>query len=407
MAVDRFSRLARPPRDVPVRVRAALLANRVTVSGILAFALASAALAGFTWAGDPIADYRLDFSAHETPGVLMGEDHSGEPRRYAYAFAGPDGARREGISYAYPRHHVPRNAPIVVEYSASDPQRSRIKGTHVTLYPRGVQLAVIPLLLAVIGGGLVQAWRGRSRGARWIHLLQVGELATGTIVTCRLTWERSGPEMPLVEFCSRYADRLARDAARRASAIVRGQYYAFAALALVIGLVGVATMMWAIAVKRGASMVPVTVFLVAWVVMVGLTIYAALHTARSFSERGVLIDDAILPAREALPHGGEPVAVEMTLAFQTKRGDRMRVTGISLIHPRLGEDPTDEVLYDPALPSDAILLDALPVALDTGKSGGWRSTHGVEPVFRMGAMLLALGFGLPVVAWTLWLIARH
>ncbi|MBI1735759.1 MAG: hypothetical protein HYR51_11355 [Candidatus Rokubacteria bacterium] len=406
MAVNRLSHLARPPRDVPARVRAALLANRLTMSGVLAFGLASAALAGFTWAGDPSADYRLDRDRRETPGVLMGRDGSGEPIRYAYAFAGPDGTRRDGISYAYPGKGVDRDEPITVEYSPSDPHLSRIKGTHVTLYPKGVQLVVIPLLLFIVAAGLVLAQRGLARGARWIRLLRVGELTLATVTTCRLTWDRPGPELPLDEFRARYAERLARAPARRASEVMRGQYYAFAVLGLVVGLAGVATMVWAIAVKRGASMIPVTLFLVAWVLIVGLMIRAALRTARSFSERGTFIGDAILPARTALPRGADPVAVEMTLEFPTRRGGPVRVTGIALLNPRLGEDPTEEVLYDPEAPSDAILLDALPVPLGAGASGGWQRVGPGGALVRMGAMLLALGFGLPVVAWTLWLIAR-
>lgn len=406
MAVDRLSHLARPPRDVPSRVRAALLANRLTMSGVLAFGLASAALAGFIWAGDPSADYRLDRDGRETPGLLMGFDRSGEPTRYAYAFAGPDGARRDGISYAYPGNRVERDAPITVQYNPADPHLSRIKGTHVTLYPKGVQLVVIPLLLLVVAGGLVLAHRGLVRGAEWIRLLRVGELALATITTCRLTWHRPGPVLPLHEFRAHYAQRLARAPARRASEIMRGQYYAFAALGLVVGLAGVATMLWAIAVKRGASMIPVTLFLVVWVLIIALMIRGALRTARSFSERGTFVGDAILPAKKALPRGADPVAVEMTLEFQTRRGDPMQVTGIALLHPRLGEDPTEEVLYDPEAPSRAILVDALPVTLDVGDSGRWRSVRSGDALVRMGAALLSLGFGLPVVAWTLWLLAH-
>jgi hypothetical protein len=391
---------------VSARVRAALLANRFTVSGVIAFGLASAALAGFTWAGDPGADYRLDRHHRETPGVLMGYDRSGEPTRYAYAFAGPDGARQDGISYAYPRHRIERDAPIVVEYSPFDPQLSRIKGTHVTLYPKGVQLVVVPLLLAIVVAGLVLTARGVGRGRQWIRLLRVGELTHATITTCRLVWPDRGPEMPLEEFRMRYADRLARAPARRASEVMRGQYYAFALLGVVVGFAGVATMVWAIAVRRGASMIPVTLFLVAWIVIVALMIWGAVRTARSFSERGTFVDDTVLPAKRGLPRAGDPVAVEMTLAFQARRGAPATVTARALMNPRLGEEPTEEVLYDPEAPGDAIVIDALPVVLEPSESGGWRSAGGADAVVRMGAMLLALGFGFPLVGWTLWLIAH-
>jgi hypothetical protein len=406
MAVDQLSHLMRPPRDVPVRVRAALLANRLTMFGVLAFALAGAALAAFIWAGDPTADYRLDWSGRETPGVLMGYDRSGEPTRYAYAFAAPDGTRRDGISYAYPARRIERDAPITVEYSPSDPQLSRIKGTHVTLYPKGTQLVVVPVLLFIVGGGLVVARRGVTGGARWIRLLRVGELGLASLTTCRLAWNGAGGEMPAAEFRARYGARLARAPARRATEVMRGQYYASAAFGMVVGLAGAATMLWAIAVKRGATMIPVTLFLVAWVLLIGLMIRGALRTARSFSERGTFIGDAVLPARKALPRSTEPVAVEMTLEFTPRRGGPVRVTGLALFSPRLAEPWTEEVLYDPAAPADALLVDALPVTLRAGPSGGWQAVDAGDALVRMAAALLALGFGVPVVLWSLWFIVR-
>ncbi|MCY3023041.1 MAG: DUF3592 domain-containing protein, partial [Planctomycetota bacterium] len=196
-----FSRLARPPRNVPPALRAHLLTGPVMLFGAVFFAFGSIFCFVFVPATDPFGAAELSRKSATAIGWLTNvektgfseggnEDSEGTPiYRYEYSFRLPDGAEHRGTSYAVgqilsmpPSPEVsPNSAPVQVEYSPGNPRCSRIKGMRTAPLS---SVALFVLLFPLIGGlltGVGAAWRA----LRNIRLLRDGEVSHATITGVR------------------------------------------------------------------------------------------------------------------------------------------------------------------------------------------------------------------------------
>lgn len=178
--------LAEPPRPVPLSLRGRLLLGGVGQLGwlLLGFGLV------FVWIFALNADVgciRFAGTLETAPGRITrvertraseggGEHSKGTPvYAHAYAFRGPDGAEREGVSYRTGRG-PDVGAAVTVEFPAGRPDVSRIRGMRSAIFgPWAVFPVIFPLvgLLLVLGG----LWHG----SRIAALLARGHLAAATL----------------------------------------------------------------------------------------------------------------------------------------------------------------------------------------------------------------------------------
>jgi Protein of unknown function (DUF3592) len=180
-----------PPHDVPVHLRGHLLINTAVLFGSFFFGIGSIFALSLGTRTDVFGSLRLDADHHEAPGWLEQvsptnyTENDARVFRYEFSFQLPDGTRHRGISYSPKQKNSPAARPgdqpeISVEYSPSNPQRSRIKGTRTA--PCSAWVLFVWLFPTV---GLAATLGGLAYGAGRIRLLRRAELAVATITSCR------------------------------------------------------------------------------------------------------------------------------------------------------------------------------------------------------------------------------
>lgn len=89
----------------------------------------------------------------------------------------PDGTIHSGKSYSEKMYYETGSA-VEIQYSADDPAISRIKGMRSGEFGPWIMLAMLPFLLTGLGFLIF----GLKKAKKEIYLLQVGELAHGTLL---------------------------------------------------------------------------------------------------------------------------------------------------------------------------------------------------------------------------------
>lgn len=201
----RFELLARPPRAVPLSLRAAMLGNFsfgfgsifLTLGMIFfwIFAYPSLHECRFWFAG-PLTPVRgTVLSAEETHFSEGGSKHRrGSPVfRYRYRFSDAQGEVREGVSYSTLTRYR-EGTPVEIEY---DPDRSSV---NRIIGARASPFGALTLFVLIFPGiGLPFVMMGVRDARRWNRLLVEGKVAAGRIVG-RTPTNTSINKQPVIDF---------------------------------------------------------------------------------------------------------------------------------------------------------------------------------------------------------------
>ncbi|MCY3023872.1 MAG: hypothetical protein NTW87_33250, partial [Planctomycetota bacterium] len=99
--------------------------------------------------------------------------------------------------------------------------------------------------------------------------------------------------------------------------------------------------------------------------------------------------------------GGDASLPEITCSFEFPIGPRtIRATDRARLSQRLGDEPTEPVLYDPLNPERAFLLDGLSLPVTMSQAGEWEFA---APGATARLLLVALCFAGPVVGFLVWM----
>jgi hypothetical protein len=345
---------------------------------------------------------------------------NGQPRfRYSYSFTLPDGTLLHGASYgedatlSQQRRRLPGQAEltrlVTVEYHPAQPSVNRIKWTQTGAKPASfLPWALIPLPIA---GAVLVA--GLRRGARRVRLLADGRAAEATLRTWQFTNRRSRPR-PFSDYLKRRDSSLARgdiltvdpedltpeQRLARGSLAAMGclstPLLAFGIIVLGVGL-GLAiigkepTRINGVQVSRGLYMFFLAAFLAAWIGFCRIVF----HRSSGGLTPGV---------SGAGPPGVWNPRLTCTFAFH-RPDDRLVATSDDVVmNDRIGARPTEPVLYDPADPRRALLLNGLVPPVRIGPSGAWETAEGIPLVRRLVVAVLSPLAG-PLLAWIGWSLA--
>ncbi|MGD0090329.1 MAG: DUF3592 domain-containing protein [Planctomycetota bacterium] len=403
-----FSRLARPPRVVPLALRAHLLTGPVMLFGSAFFAFGSIFAIVFVPATDPFGTAALSRKSAAASGWLTkvektrfseggDEDSDGTPiYRYEYAFRLSDGTEHRGTSYAVGQGLTmrtspevgPDNTPVQVEYSPGNPRLSRIKGMRTAPLSSALLFVVLfPLM------GLLMAIGSAWRALRIIRLFRNGELAQATVTGAR---GNEGPEMPLEELKRSRQASLEMVSRHLNSAPAKGFMTLWGCVVMAIMGFGVAVCLpglWMVLfgnrpmyfngqpIGGALAVVCILGFLALWLAM-GTFMLSAGRRMKSLKQA----------VGASLP--------EATCRFEFPVGARtIRATGLVRLTQRLGEQPTEPVLYDPLVPERAFLLHGLSLPVTLSPGGEWEFVaHGATA--RL--LFVALCFVGPVAGFLIW-----
>ncbi len=86
-------------------------------------------------------------------------------------------------------------------------------------------------------------------------------------------------------------------------------------------------------------------------------------------------------------------------------GQIVKTRDRAILTARLGDEPSEAVLYDPARPERALLLDGLSLPVRRTRAGGWEDP-GLAPRLQLAFAGLCFGAGGVPLAWTVWLLLR-
>jgi hypothetical protein len=395
-----WSRLARPPRAVPFRLRCQLLAGGATVWGSIVFGFASVLVVALVSGMDPLGSLRLALRRQEAPGRVLGErdthyeEDDSAVRRHDYEFRLPDGTLLRGHSYSDGHQYL--NVPtapggpdpqrwsrVTVEYDPGHPTTSRIKGTRTHAVSHW-----FAVMLIFPAGALLAAAAGVASGWSRIRLLRHGQLAEATVTGCTppTNAESPSPDVPVAE-CRRLLAEQARRAARSPFVLLwNGVNSAWCLVVLVMTVGGAAFTIFGIVrvglgdesffingqPARGAEGVAwMAGFLVIWVFAGG----AMLAGGRWLR----------LTARNVTP------AVDCAYEYRLPGGEVVRARE-AVPAAALGEveEASLPVLYNPRWAREALLLAALSPPVRLSARGRWETTRSLWPLLRLAVAAVAL-----------------
>lgn len=423
MSEDPRSRFPAPPRKVPAGLWCALVANYTMMWGAVLFGVGSLLLAPFLFVGHPAGNWRLDRERQETLGRLESLQRTGskgDVYRYVYSFRTPDGAQIRGASYA--EGPVPPGPEVIVEYSPKEPGLNRLKGTRTTEYPRGVEFIWFALVLVPLAPGGFLLLRGLARGRRQIRLLRQADLAEATVIACRFTFDRSSPALPVAEFRERWQEQWTRIVVGKSMGLVSGligcimlpiilatilgSVAALFSLIMVIFFDWPASINGRLVTDKTESVPYLLKFFAAWtfggVAGIFLIRFLSLSIKGRMVTRRLREMAAAVPASVPLPEKDVRLEVEMTFEFRTPDSEVVRARDVAVLSGSLGDEARELVLYDPARPKRAVLLDGLSVPVRLMGDGKWGDLPGLAPRIRMGVLALSLALGVPLIGWMLW-----
>jgi hypothetical protein len=94
-------------------------------------------------------------------------------------------------------------------------------------------------------------------------------------------------------------------------------------------------------------------------------------------------------------------SLRCTFEFTLLGGQTIRAQDTATFSARLGDAPTEPVLYDPARPDRALLVEGLSPTVEISEFGEWLATEGLRTWLRL-ALVVALILGGPTVGWMAW-----
>lgn len=289
--------------------------------------------------------------------------------------------------------------------------------------------AVVALAATVALGalGLALTLRGLARGRRAIKLLRDGTLVPATIKACKVSYDRSGPWLPLDEFRRRWPEQVVRAQVERSLGLLRGAIGCFTlpfllgtvllSGALLFTLVTVVFLDWPAdingrLVTDKRESVPVLLALFAIVTLGGAAAVFGLHRwGRAVYTRAIERELGATLARR-LPAGVPPptkdarLEVRWMFEFRSPAGDLVEARDTAIFSGSLGDEPTEPVLFDPRRPGHAVLLDGLSVPARPSPSGAWQEVVGPGPVIRISALTLSHAFGAAAIGRAVWMVSR-
>ena len=373
-----------PPRTVTPGLRVRLLTGTMALVGSIALCVTGFLGTLQVLATDLPGTRLLAAGGREAPGdlesvkgidlKLMGE----LVYRWSYSFTLPDGTRLWGVSYSTGRLRL---APVgsrrvTVEYHPVRPRVNRLKGTRTGSMPVGfLPWAFLPppIALAVLIAGL-------RRGRRRIHLLIDGLVAEATLKTGKDTGNGSDPE-PFPEFRRRWESKRKRES-RWISCWMIGVRVIFA-----FGLIMLVALSAGVVFSDSPLMVNGQMVSREFAILFHLVFTACWLGAYPIMTSPIL------------------VTVRCTYEFRLPDGAVIEATEEATMSDRLGDRPTEPVLYDPAAPPRTLLVDGLYPPVRFGPSGAWESVEErsilSHPVRRLLVVVLMPLAG-PFLGWIAW-----
>jgi hypothetical protein len=266
--------------------------------------------------------------------------------------------------------------------------------------PIGLIGLFFPLIgLAVTAGGFCD-------GVRKVQLLEQGELARATIVTCRFL-ASSGAELPFEEF-RRQWHALHEPGASGAMSPAGGAAWWFlkfwTCLFVVFGISALilnGAILFRILFRNAPLLIngrPADRGTAIWFIL-GLLVVEAIIFVVMW--RGGRRMRSILSGRVS-PASLEPnPEVRCTFEYRLPGGDIIRAEDSARFSCRLGDEPAEPVLYDLARPERAILLDGLSPRVRVAPDGAWEAGEGPGAWPRTAVVALCWLGALPI-GWIFW-----
>lgn len=284
-------------------------------------------------------------------------------------------------------------------------------------FPKGglVHLALAISLLG-LGPGLLLLLRGLAEGARTIRLLRQGTMAQATITACKLTHDRWGRPLRMDEFRRRWPEPWLRAEIRFFSGclalpfrpliwLFEWQYTLGRSLGVgsFLGLAIVVAMEWPVDLES----LPELLEALGWVVA---TTVLWIALGRGWAWLRTQIVEGIVRQQMAnltgdipLPRPADQIEVQCAFQFEFPRGEIVRARDRAILADRVGDEPTEPVLYDPSDPRRAVLLDGLGVPVRPSPAGTWPDVGDLGPRIAFGFVALGSAWSALLAGWTVWL----
>ncbi len=399
MTPARYSNLVSPPRPVPMGVRCLLLSNVAAMFGGIFFLVGCVFTAIFGGATAPLSGMRLSMSHLETGGRLVGvvktnfsegggEDSPGTPiYRCDFTFRLTDGREFKGRSFTL-GHRYTAPANVTIEYYPGDPTISRIRGTRIAPFP---PWALFVLVFPIVG--LAVLVTSLAHGYRKIRLLRNGLYAEATIKGIQSQNAPAAPEMTPTEFRAAAKQQLAMmsETLKQSGAQKFPAYWRMAVIAfLIFGNLFMVVWIVAAASSSAANKTFMIGFGIGFAVLWNLMCFFFLKVGRRMNRT---------IAGNTTPDDEKKMSANVTVrfTFQSRDGKTIEATDSAMFSSRIGDEPTEPILYDPKNPSRALLLDGLSVPVRPSRLGGWDAPVGFLPYLR--ALFVLVCLAAPVIGW--------
>lgn len=390
--------LAPPPRTVPARLRRQLWAGTGLCVASVLFGVALPFAVLFANPVEFTAATLLLISSREAPATVRGSENTKWEENntpvfcHRYSFTLPDGQIREGRSYTTGPKKLPKQA--MVHYHPEQPWANALDGTRPTRFGWLVLLVYLfPAIALLVAISFVYGIRTS------IHLLAHGVVGQATLVSCVVRRDEPTDTMPFAEYRAKWlASRETAVAERTDSgnapgpALAGGLFSCFTVVILGFGLVILLVMLallWLAdmpfnvngrPVGRGVATLVLIGFMAMWCAMGYGLVWFGRWAANRNTAAGPVGEQVEVEFQFTLP-GGETRTCRQALDFSE----------------RLGDEPTEPVLYDPNKPDKALLLDGICPRVVVTPMGGW-DTAQQRRTFLRGLVVVASLVGGPVLS---------
>ena len=364
---------------------------------------------------DPLGSWRLSEPLHEASGWHEGVRSTGYEEddqliyRHDYSFRLPDGTWQRGHSYApseqlwfSPRPVEPgvgRAPDLVVEYTPSQPQNNRIRGTRTSAASPWVFYFMLLFVLSASLAVLISWGIARSK----VRLLRHGLLARGAVTTCAYPVGEDTEDVPVAEYRRRLEEMAQRAAIHPLAVYARGFLFVWRSLIGVWLLSVFGLLIWGVyfvgkgiindllgnVAAQGVKQPPVLEsvgFLLVWVAVSSFMLYGGRWLLRRSTRR--------LRAVGRPGSGDHDLRVDCKFEFRPPAGGVIRVGGSIPLAALANAEEPQPVFYNPDRPHEAMLLASFSPPLRVTERGDWQPTVGLWPYLRMALVTLALVGGL-------------